>query len=122
MNSVQAYIEKTNLDNYEKKLNRLLTVRSKYNNAFDLANDSNHLYRVSVVNNNFVMQKLRSEFGIITGIHYKCLHNYTIYNGETKSLPLSEKAEQETLSIPFHENLTDADVDYVIEKVKLYLK
>ncbi len=57
--------------------------------------------------------------GISCGIHYRCLHNHQVYNMEAlncgEPMPLSEKASKETASLPFHEQLTDEQIKYIVD-------
>jgi len=54
------------------------------------------------------------------GIHYRALHLDAVYNKEKIYLPLSELESQTTASIPFHENLTTEDINYIIESIYEY--
>ena len=62
------------------------------------------------------------ELKIQTGIHYKALHQIECYNNTDLSLPKSEKESETTVSLPYHEKMTDKEIDYVIEEVKPYVK
>ena len=42
------------------------------------------------------------------------------FNKEKIYLPLSELESQTTASIPFHENLTTEDINYIIESIYEY--
>jgi dTDP-4-amino-4,6-dideoxygalactose transaminase len=115
MNSIQAMIANTNLSRLEEKKEKLYEVRRAYNQAFDLRNTSDHLYRINVKDNKDFVAKAK-EAGIVCGIHYDALHLNPLYaNG--LSLPLSEKEAQTTVSIPFHEALTKEEVQTVINFV-----
>ena len=52
------------------------------------------------------------------GIHYKAIHLMSAYSRPGFNLPLSEKESRSTVSIPFHEKLTDEQVETVIREVK----
>ena len=67
------------------------------------------------------MNKIK-DVGIQTGIHYKALHQIECYNNTDLSLPKSEKESETTVSLPYHEEMTDKEIDYVIEEVKPYVK
>tara|TARA_R110002096_G_scaffold221235_1_gene410014 strand:+ start:424 stop:1356 length:933 start_codon:yes stop_codon:yes gene_type:complete len=107
MNSIQAYVANKNFDIYEEKLEKLNTIRETYNSTFGLKNTSNHLYRIEVEDNVKAMEKLKSK-GIISGIHYSCLHKIPTYR-QRETLVNSERLESKTLSIPFHEKLEPRD-------------
>ncbi|MDP2216042.1 MAG: DegT/DnrJ/EryC1/StrS family aminotransferase [Methanolobus sp.] len=59
--------------------------------------------------------------GIGTGIHYPIpIHRQPYYQelGYTDSMPLSEKASREVLSLPVHPQLTDDDISHIISSIK----
>ena len=59
--------------------------------------------------------------GIGTGIHYPIpIHRQPYYQelGYTDSMPLSEKASREVLSLPVHPQLTDNDINHIISSIK----
>jgi len=120
LNSAQAYVALNNLRKLDEKKTRLLAIRRQYNNAFGLDNYSNHLYRISV-NNRDELQATLKQQGIVTGIHYNCLHQHPLFECGL-NLCNSEKQQKRTLSIPFHEGMTDAEVEEVVCKVKQLAK
>lgn len=119
LNSIQAYIASRNLDLLDNKKKRLSQVRDSYNNSFGLKNKSDHLFRIKVNNRDETAKKLKNE-GIMTGIHYDALHLNPIYAKVRHSLPKSENEALVTLSIPYHESLTDDDVKFIIQKIKYH--
>ena len=63
------------------------------------------------------MENLKKS-GIITGIHYSCLHNQYVYiSEENQKCPESEELAKHTLSIPFHEAMTVQELNKVIKEV-----
>ena len=116
LNSVQAYVALQNLRKLSDKKKRLSEIRDRYNFAFDINNTSDHLYRVSIGGRNEARSYLKKN-GITTGIHYKCLHQHPLFFREGVELRNSEKEQEQTLSLPFHECLSDADVQKVIENI-----
>lgn len=119
MNSIQAHIALKNFERYEEKLISLKRIRNTYNTEFLLSNTSNHLYRLRVNNRNGFMEYMQDK-GIQTGIHYKAAHLNFVYKNSDVVLPLSEKHELETVSIPFHEKLSEKDINFIVECVKKY--
>ena len=92
----------------------------EYNDKLGYSNKSKHLYRIRVKDNKSALEILKSK-GINCGIHYQACHLNPIFRNciyERRSLPKSELEEKQTLSIPFHENLTKQDLNRVIENVK----
>jgi dTDP-4-amino-4,6-dideoxygalactose transaminase len=56
--------------------------------------------------------------GISCGIHYESLHNHPVYFKQNSNCPLSEVESVNTVSIPFHEELTNHDIKYIINSIK----
>lgn len=76
---------------------------------------SYHLYWLCVKNRDKFMKKMEN-VKIETGIHYKPIHKMTLYK-DSKFLPITEEIENKIVSIPIHTNLTNTNVDYIIEKI-----
>ena len=121
MNSIQCHIALQNFNKLNNKMNEFEEIKTRYNEAFGLQNTSNHLYRINVEDRNKFMNEMK-ELEIQTGIHYKALHQIECYNNTDLSLPKSEKESETTVSLPYHEKMTDKEIDYVIEEVKPYVK
>jgi UDP-4-amino-4,6-dideoxy-L-N-acetyl-beta-L-altrosamine transaminase len=119
MNSIQCDIALRNYKQYENKLEKLSKIRSHYNNDLGYNNTSNHLYRINV-NNREEFMKYMLNNNIVTGIHYETLHNHPVYLKENTNCIHSENASKKTVSIPFHENLSESDLLYIINKIKEY--
>ena len=111
--SIQAHIANENLKKLDKKNERLDEISVVYNTSFGYNNTSRHIYRVRVDNNKRFIEEMK-RCGIVCGVHYAHCHNKPFYNWEG-GLPISEKESLDTVSIPFHENLTDHDVREVIK-------
>tara|TARA_B100000287_G_scaffold397107_1_gene413341 strand:- start:684 stop:1607 length:924 start_codon:yes stop_codon:yes gene_type:complete len=121
MNSIQCYIALQNFIKLDSKMNRFEEIKGRYNEAFGLKNTSNHLYRINVDNRSDFMEKMKS-VEIQVGIHYKALHQVACYNQTHLSLPKSEMESETTVSLPYHEELTDKEVEYIIREVGPYVK
>lgn len=120
MNSIQAYIALENLKKIEDKKHSLKIVRDKYNQAFELNHKSDHLYRIEVDNNDKFIEFAKDK-GMICGIHYKALHGHKLYRlPEGGDLLNSTSVSSTTVSIPFHEALTDREIETVIDVVNEY--
>jgi len=121
-NSVNAWIINENFKKYPEKRAKLDYVRERYNVRFNtelkVTTNSYHLYRIRTKNNDIFVKKMYLE-GIICGIHYKPAHLNPLY-GKSISLPNSERDGKEVVSIPFHENLTDKEIDLVIKNTMKY--
>jgi len=123
--SIQAYIANENLKKLDAKNERLGDILKIYNDHFGLNNCSKHLYRINVDNNKTFIAEMKKH-NIICGIHYECCHNHKSYKRTDRSpkrrmgnsLALSEKESTTTVSLPFHEMLTDTDIEEVIKTVE----
>ena len=123
-NSLSSYIANENLKKIEEKNERLDEIQETYNSAFGYNNISRHLYRVRVKNNKTIVSQLKGE-GISCGIHYEYCHNKPFYKKVRyrffPSLAKSELESRQTISIPFHERLSNEDVDKVIKNIRGYI-
>jgi len=118
MNSVQAYVALQNFNKLESKAHRFDQIREIYNNEFGLSNTSRHLYRMRVKDRESFMSSM-SDSGIQCGIHYRSVHEIDCYKSKIKTdLPLSVIESETTVSIPFHEMMTDDEILQVIKGVK----
>ena len=117
-NSSQCYVALKNLEKLDKKNERLNAIREKYNDAMNMKNTSNHLYRINVDNRKKFRENMK-ENNIETGIHYGAAHLYPFYRmKKSESLDKTEKTSKTTVSIPFNETLSDKDVSFIIKKIK----
>tara|TARA_R110000824_G_scaffold98297_2_gene234554 strand:- start:188 stop:1120 length:933 start_codon:yes stop_codon:yes gene_type:complete len=118
MNSIQAEIGLRNFNKLESKNQALNELKEEYNASFNLKNNSNHLYRIRVKNRDSFMDLMKGE-GIQCGIHYNTVHDIECYKVQhNPSLEKSVLESQQTVSIPFHERLTDKEIAYIIKKVR----
>lgn len=74
-----------------------------------------HLYWLKVKNRKQFMNEMNKK-GIETGIHYKPIHQMTVYRNK-QSLPITEKIGKEVVSIPIHPNLTEKNINYIIKTI-----
>ena len=132
MSSIQAFIAKKSLRQLDEKNIKLNNIRNFYNQNLSLNNKSLHLYRINVKDNKKVKKELYDK-GIQCGIHYDAAHRNKIYassSSHTKkrltdasfvlsgeSLRESARESESTLSIPFHENLREKDLNYIINNI-----
>lgn len=125
MSSAQAYVALQNLRRLDDKKKRLSQIKSEYNQHFKLNNTSDHLYRINSPYRNKVKDHAHQN-GVMTGIHYTPLHHTRLYGDMMLSYDLNGSLKLEgsnsegatTLSLPFHEELTDSDVKKVISVVE----
>jgi perosamine synthetase len=81
-----------------------------------------HQYTLRIERDRDGFQERLREAGIGTAIHYETpVHRQPLYQGlgyRDVSLPLSEAAADQVLSLPVHPGLTDADLDRIVEAVR----
>jgi len=112
-----------------KKLDKMNMIRKKiarrYEKEINLENkmpfDNNcsyHLYWILVKNRNKFIKKMAGK-NIEVGIHYKPVHQMTLYKNKTR-LPNTENIGKKIVSIPMHPNLSNNEIDMVIKSVNEY--
>jgi dTDP-4-amino-4,6-dideoxygalactose transaminase len=122
LNSIQAYIANENLKVLDDKKSRLKEIRDIYNKELGYTNTSDHLYRIDIKNRDQFMNYMKDK-GIVCGIHYDTQHTNTVFNNHTKFYcPKSESVSNHTVSIPFHENLSNIDIKLVCDSVRSFIK
>ena len=102
MNSIRKNIAK----NYKKELH--VDVKMPFTQDC-----SYHLYWICVNNRKLFRQKM-SEKGIQTGTHYRPIHTFSLYKTRIR-LPVTERIGKEIVTIPMHPNLTEEEVDKIIQ-------
>lgn len=129
MNSIQSYIANENLKLLDSKKERLLKIRNIYNKELGYNNTSDHLYRINVDSRDKFMNNMKSA-NIVCGIHYEAQHLNHVYTFHAvnnygyrahQRCPKSEVEAKQTVSIPFHENLSENDISYVINCIKQFI-
>lgn len=76
-----------------------------------------HQYTIRIKERDLAVQKLK-ERGIGVGIHYPTpIHKQPLYQqlGYADSLPVSETASKEVLSLPIHPSVTKSDLDQIVD-------
>jgi perosamine synthetase len=113
-----------------KKLDKLNKIRKKiakiYHSKINVDakmpfdnNSSYHLYWILVQNRSKFRINMKN-MGIETGIHYNPIHTMSMYKSKTK-LPITENVGKKIVSIPIHPNLSDNDVEKIINSVNKFL-
>lgn len=143
MTDIMASIGLVQLDRYEGLLNRRSEIVEMYNNGFKGTNvkplvhlpsdesykSSMHLYIVHLEGLNraqrdSIIQKM-AEAGIACNVHYKPLPMLTAYKNmgfEVNDFPNALKYFNNTMTLPLHTKLSDEEVNYIIESLKLVLE
>lgn len=133
LDEVQAAILATQLPLVQGWNDRRREIAARYTAALkDVvmtpAERNHHVYHLYVIQSGDRdgMQKYLSERGVGTLIHYPVpahLQKAYSYRGyKVGDLPATEYAANRILSLPMFPQLTDAQIDYVIDEVKQYVK
>lgn len=123
-----------------KKLEWMGNKRAKiaqfYNNAFKSSRvitpvikpdrtTSWHLYVIKVKNRDELIDKLK-ESGIGTSVHFIPVHMHpyykTTYGHLYKDYPQAKRVFNESVSIPIYPSMTEAEIEYVAEKLLEYAR
>ncbi|MFE9769476.1 DegT/DnrJ/EryC1/StrS family aminotransferase [Streptomyces sp. NPDC005808] len=80
-----------------------------------------HLCQVRIPHRNEVFADLRGR-DIGVGVHYPPNHLQPAFAAWHRSLPATEQAGEEILSLPFHQHLTDTDIGLVVAALDQALK
>jgi len=78
-----------------------------------------HQYTIRITDRDNAAQKLR-EKGVGVGIHYPTpIHKQPLYQnlGYSDTLPVSEAASREVLSLPVHPSLSEDDLDTIVKAI-----
>lgn len=106
-----------------KKYNKLLINirRITLPPSKSLVNISPYFYWIQVENENqqLSLANFLVNNGIYTTFRYYPLHLVDYYKAGVR-LPISEKIAQTTLNLPFHHNLTDSDINRIVNPIKAW--
>ena len=137
MTDVMAAIGLRQLDRYPDLLKRRKTIIQKYDEACnklmidhlvhftDRSNSSGHLYiiripGISTETRNEIIKRM-AEKGVATNVHYKPLPLMTAYGKDCSAYPNAYDYYHNAITLPLHTLLSDEDVDYIGEMLKVVL-
>jgi dTDP-4-amino-4,6-dideoxygalactose transaminase len=134
MSAINAAIGRIQLGKLEGFVERRRAICRRYDDAFqplgvvrplevDYREAAPHLYvvRVGAGRRDALMRFLR-DADIETGINYAPNHLHAYYRQEGVSLPVTEAACREILTLPLHCALSDPDVERVIDEVRRFAR
>jgi len=134
MSSINAAIGNEQLKKLGRFLARRRDICRRYDSAFssmnalrtlpvDYSEAAPHIYVVRVLDGSRdgLMQSLQ-EVGIETGLNYIPNHLQPHFRQPGVTLPATEQAYREILTLPLHCDLSDADVESVIGSVQSFFK
>lgn len=125
------------LKKLEKMRDRRAEIASLYNEAFkDIGNitipiiredreTSWHLYVIKVKNRDALIDKLKDK-GISTSVHFIPVHKHPYYKEtycyKNEDYPIANKVFDESISLPIYPDLSNENVEYIIENIINYTK
>ena len=141
MTDIMAAIGLRQLDRYPELLKRREEIMAEYDKTCDelgishlvhhteYMDSSNHLYLIRVPgaseeNRNEIITKV-AEAGVATNVHYKPLPMMTAYkesSGGIEQYPCAYDYYRNLITLPLHTCLSDEDVEYVCQTLKLVIK
>lgn len=141
MTDIMASIGLVQLSRYDELLSKRQRIIETYNAAFSELpieylkhsgkdyQSSGHLYMIRIKGKerkecNAIIQKL-AEMGVAANVHYKPLPLLSAYKNlgfQIGNFPNAYQMYQNEITLPLHTLLTDEDVEYIINKVKLCIR
>jgi len=134
MGNINAAIGSVQLKRVEEFIERRRTIARRYDAALhrlpavqplciDYVVTAPHIYVIRVKDGRRdELMKFLDRHGIETGINYAPNHLHSYFKRENLILPEAEKAYQEILTLPLHCDLSDSDVEEVINCVRNYFQ
>ncbi len=126
MNEFSAAIGLEQLKKIKFTNNKRKEIAKEYSKKIALENKmpfdngcSYHFYWIRVKNRDKFREKL-SKKGIETGIHYKPIHNFSLYKSKIR-LPITEKVTKEIVTLPTHPNISKNDLEKIIKIVNQFI-
>ncbi len=135
MTDIMAAIGLRQLDRYLGLLNRRAEIIKQYDNVcdelgirhlihhIDGMESSNHLYLIrlpgiDIKQRNEIIEKM-AERGVSTNVHYKPIPLMTAYGADCSDYPNAYDYYRNLITLPLHTLLSDEDVDYVCESLRI---
>ena len=134
MTNLEACIGLHALKKLDENKKKLAIIRDRYNEAFNLNNTSDYVYRLNIPmrmrrtsddvtdigEDRDLFRDYMKENDVDTSIHFKPIYRFKAYEGiwNPKDFPNTEKEWRETVSIPFYPDLSHNDQEKVIKLVK----
>ena len=135
MDGIQGAVLSVKLRHLDKWTDRRIEVAAKYSAALkdvcvvpQVMDDVRHVFHLFViqVNNRDELMKHLADQGIYTGIHYPVplpvTPAYASLGYKVEDFPVASGIADKIVSLPMHGDLTDEEVDYVIQEVRKVVK
>jgi len=132
---INAALGLSQLKKLEWMRDKRAAISKKYDEAFkdkikvlyikDDRETSFHLYVIKISNRDELYVKLK-EKNIGTSVHFIPIHKHTFYKDtyqyKDENYPVANDVFSKSLSLPIYPDLSDGDVEYIIQNVLLYAK
>jgi dTDP-4-amino-4,6-dideoxygalactose transaminase len=125
MNEISAGIGCVQLKKLDKSNKKRIAIGKKFSMKMNVEQkmpysiDSvYHFYWILVKNREKFIDKMKKN-GIETGIHYKPIHQMSLYKNN-QNVPNTEILSKQVVSLPTHPNLTTDEIGFIIESVNKY--
>lgn len=131
MSNINAAIGLAQLKKLSKFIQRKNQIAQKYDREFsslkeigllktDYSQTAMFTYVIRVKNNRDSLMDYLKQQGISSGIHYIPSHLFTYYQSFKSSLPVTEEAYRQILTLPLYYDMSGEEVDQVIKAVKQF--
>ena len=129
MNDLAAAIGLVQLTKLDRMNARRRELTQYYNRLFadveqvrgpvehEYTRSSNHNYVVKVPDRDNLIQYLR-DHGVSSSVHYTPNHVYKMYKKYEAHVPVTERVAKEIVTLPLFPDMTDAQVEQVVETVR----
>ncbi len=131
MSDIMAAIGRTQLSRRKELADRRQQLARRYQDCLrrqqrvapilsDLEGIVPHIYPVRILglNDRDSLRRRLLETGIETGVHYRPNHTLELYGRDSAApLPVTDRVYPELLTLPLHPDVSEADVDYVCERL-----
>ena len=125
MNEISAAIGIEQLKKLDKLNDKRKKIAKIYSDELNISekmpydkNSSHHLYWIRSKNRK-QLRKILFDNGIETGTHYRPIHTFNLYK-KTKKLPITESVGEEIITLPMHPNLTEKQLQKIINLINNY--
>lgn len=107
-------------DLYAEKLDGLQRIELIRGNRNGMCISSRHLCQATVPNRDIVIRSLNTG-DVYPGVHYIDNTHYRMYRHALNTCPVATKLSNELISLPLHLEMTEKDVDRVVQRLGLVL-
>ncbi len=130
MSNISAAVGLIQIKKFNRMNRRKIDVAKRYDAAFEDVNGITLLrneeykdiglfvYILKVKNGRNELMDYLAKNGVGSGIHYIPSHIFSFYKNEEVHLPITEQIYGEILTLPLYPDITDAQVEHVIEAVR----